>query len=113
MLYVSTLAGPEHTAQLGTSLGGAAAFLAAWEMPEVFGNAACLSPAFSAATLAEVAASAAAIAAAGATTTSGIGGGAGGSRLIDRSAPEARLQHARIYLDNGGDADGKTVRYCP
>jgi predicted ATPase len=57
-----------------------------WERPEVFGAAACLSPAFSAATLAQVAAAAA---------------------LGDGTAK--RLQHARIYIDNGGDADGKSV----
>lgn len=87
-------------------MGGAAAFLAAWEMPHVFGNAACLSPAFSAATLAEVAASAAASATAAVTASTG---GRAGEGSRDLRVPEARLQHARIYLDNGGDADGKTV----
>ena len=72
-------------------------------MPHIFGNAACLSPAFSAATLAEVAAAAAAASATAAATAST------GEESRDLSVPEARLQHARIYLDNGGDADGKTV----
>ena len=76
-----TRTGPQHTSQLGTSLGGSAAFLACFERPDAFGAAACLSPAFSAATLGSVV--------------------SGGGRLRDAGQ--------RIYLDNGGDADGKAV----
>ncbi|MEL7533206.1 MAG: alpha/beta hydrolase-fold protein, partial [Bacteroidota bacterium] len=38
--------GPENTAVMGSSMGGLSSFVLAWEHPEVFGKAACLSPAF-------------------------------------------------------------------
>lgn len=38
--------GPENTAIMGSSMGGLSSFVLAWEHPEVFGKAACLSPAF-------------------------------------------------------------------
>jgi predicted alpha/beta superfamily hydrolase len=38
--------GPEHTALLGSSMGGLFAFFAAWTRPDLFGKAACLSPSF-------------------------------------------------------------------
>lgn len=41
-----TLPGPDHTAIMGSSVGGVAAFQAAWGRPDVFGSAACLSSAF-------------------------------------------------------------------
>lgn len=41
-----TLPGPDHTAVMGSSSGGLAAFLFAWKHPDVFGSAACLSPGF-------------------------------------------------------------------
>jgi predicted alpha/beta superfamily hydrolase len=41
-----TLTGPRRTAILGSSLGGVAAFHAAWRRPDVFGLAACLSSTF-------------------------------------------------------------------
>lgn len=41
-----TLAGPEHTALLGSSLGGVVSFYLAWQYPEVFGMAACMSSTF-------------------------------------------------------------------
>ncbi len=36
----------EHTAVMGSSLGGLISFLLAWNYPQVFSQAACLSPAF-------------------------------------------------------------------
>lgn len=36
----------EHTAVMGSSMGGCVSFLLAWEHPEVFSRAGCLSPAF-------------------------------------------------------------------
>jgi predicted alpha/beta superfamily hydrolase len=36
----------EETAVMGASMGGLIAFILAWEYPHVFGNAACMSPAF-------------------------------------------------------------------
>lgn len=36
----------EHTAVMGSSMGGCVSFLLAWEHPEVFSAAGCLSPAF-------------------------------------------------------------------
>lgn len=40
-----TKPGPEHTAILGASMGGLISFIMAWEYPEIFGKAACMSPA--------------------------------------------------------------------
>jgi predicted alpha/beta superfamily hydrolase len=37
---------PEHTAIMGASMGGLISFIMAWEYPEVFSMAACMSPAF-------------------------------------------------------------------
>jgi predicted alpha/beta superfamily hydrolase len=37
---------PEHTALLGSSMGGLFAFFAAWTRPDIFRKAACLSPSF-------------------------------------------------------------------
>ncbi len=41
-----TLAAPENTAVMGSSLGGVVSFYLAWQYPEVFGMAACLSSTF-------------------------------------------------------------------
>lgn len=41
-----TLPDREHTAVMGSSMGGCVSFLLAWERPDVFSGAACLSPAF-------------------------------------------------------------------
>ncbi|MEL6589104.1 MAG: alpha/beta hydrolase-fold protein [Bacteroidota bacterium] len=38
--------GPQNTTIMGSSMGGLSSFVLAWEHPEVFGKAACLSPAF-------------------------------------------------------------------
>ena len=41
-----TLSGPEHTAVMGSSLGGVVSFYLAWQYPQVFGMAACMSSTF-------------------------------------------------------------------
>lgn len=41
-----TLPGPSETGVIGSSLGGVVSFFMAWEWPEVFGRAACLSSTF-------------------------------------------------------------------
>jgi len=41
-----TLTGPQHTAVMGSSLGGVVSFYLAWQYPEVFGMAACMSSTF-------------------------------------------------------------------
>ncbi|MFH1851072.1 MAG: alpha/beta hydrolase-fold protein [Candidatus Neomarinimicrobiota bacterium] len=41
-----TQPGPENTAVMGSSMGGIISFHLAWEYPQVFGMAGCLSPAF-------------------------------------------------------------------
>lgn len=41
-----TLTDPEHTAVMGSSLGGVVSFYLAWQYPEVFGKAACMSSTF-------------------------------------------------------------------
>lgn len=78
-----TLSGPEHTSAMGTSLGGQASFLSLWRHPDVFGNVACLSPAFQGQLLADVALNA--------------------QRLRDI------YPTPRIYIDNGGDTEETTV----
>jgi predicted alpha/beta superfamily hydrolase len=42
-----TLGVPEGTGVIGSSLGGVVSFYMAWQWPEVFGNAACMSSTFS------------------------------------------------------------------
>ncbi len=42
-----TLRGPWHRCVMGSSLGGVVSFYLAWEYPDVFGTAACLSSTFS------------------------------------------------------------------
>eukprot|EP00966_Prymnesium_polylepis_P071645 1664016-Prymnesium_polylepis.1 len=75
-----TLAAPEHTHTMGSSMGGLCAFLSVWERPDVFGGAACLSPVFQAPLLADVA----------------LNGG-------------RRLKGTRLYIDNGGDTPERKV----
>jgi len=41
-----TLSGPEHTAVMGSSLGGVVSLYLAWQYPDVFGKSACLSSTF-------------------------------------------------------------------
>src|SRR5690606_5884452 len=41
-----TLAGPRHTSGIGSSLSGVVSFYLAWQWPDVFGRAACLSSTF-------------------------------------------------------------------
>lgn len=41
-----TLTGPEHTALMGSSMGGLISFWLCWKHPEVFGSAGCMSTAF-------------------------------------------------------------------
>lgn len=41
-----TLPGPDHTAVMGSSLGGVVSFFLAWQWPEVFGMTACMSSTF-------------------------------------------------------------------
>jgi len=68
-----TLPSPEHTAAMGSSMGGLCAFLSAWRRPDVFAHAACLSPVFQLPLITEVA-------------------------THRQLRPDARL-----YIDNGGD----------
>ena len=44
--HFRTLSVPEQTAVMGSSLGGGVSFYLAWERPDVFGNAGCLSSTF-------------------------------------------------------------------
>jgi len=41
-----TMTGPENTAVMGSSLGGVVTFYLAWQYPEIFGMAACMSSTF-------------------------------------------------------------------
>jgi enterochelin esterase-like enzyme len=44
--HLRTLPGPHRTSVMGSSLGGVLSFFLAWEWPEVFGSAGCLSSTF-------------------------------------------------------------------
>jgi len=44
--YYRTLSGREYTAVMGSSMGGLISFLLAWNYPDVFGKAACMSSSF-------------------------------------------------------------------
>ncbi len=44
--HFRTLPGPEHTAVMGSSMGGLISFWLAWKHPETFGRAGCLSTSF-------------------------------------------------------------------
>jgi predicted alpha/beta superfamily hydrolase len=44
---IRVLGGPRETGVIGSSLGGVVSFYMAWEHPEVFGSAACMSSTFS------------------------------------------------------------------
>lgn len=70
-----TLPDRDHTSTLGSSAGGLIAFLLAWTRPEVFGQAACLSPAF-------------------------LYGTNHAVRLVNEGPTPA--QPPRFYIDNGG-----------
>lgn len=75
-----TLSGPRHTYAMGSSLGGQAALHLLLRFPQKFGGAACLSPCFQPATIAQVLAN-------------------------DAKA----LRNSILYLDNGGDVDDVRV----
>jgi len=82
-----TRPGPVDTHALGSSMGGLCAFLSLWRRPDVFGNAACLSPVLQPPLIADV------VARAGERFG---GGGVGGPAC-------------RLYIDNGGDTDEQRV----
>ncbi len=44
--YYRTMPGKEYTAAMGSSMGGLISFLLAWNYPDVFGKAACMSSSF-------------------------------------------------------------------
>jgi predicted alpha/beta superfamily hydrolase len=44
--YYRTMPGKEYTAVMGSSMGGLISFLLAWNYPDVFGKAACMSSSF-------------------------------------------------------------------
>lgn len=77
-----TLPEPSRTAVMGSSLGGVVAFYLAWQHPQSFGNAACLSPTF-----------------------------AWNDDLLERvhQDPLAGRETLRIYLDSGWPADNYEV----
>jgi enterochelin esterase-like enzyme len=79
----------EHTAVIGSSMGGLISFLAAWYHPNVFGKAACLSPMFWGKTTVHVEA----------------------WQMVENN-PEHML-NANIYMDNGTvDLERKLMPGC-
>lgn len=74
-----TLPDREHTAVMGSSLGGVVSFYLAWEYPDMFGNVACLSSTFG-----------------------------WRDDLLDRAANET-ARNTRIYLDSGWPGDNFEV----
>jgi len=74
-----TMPEPERTGVIGSSLGGVVSFFLAWEWPEVFGGAACLSSTFG-----------------------------HQDDLLERVMSEEK-RHARFYLDSGWPEDNYEV----
>jgi predicted alpha/beta superfamily hydrolase len=74
-----SLPGPAHTGVMGSSLGGVASFFMAWEWPDVFGRAVCMSSSFTI-----------------------------GDDLIDRVIAEPQ-RDIKIYLDSGWPGDNYEV----
>jgi predicted alpha/beta superfamily hydrolase len=74
-----TLPGPENTAVMGSSLGGVVSLYLAWQWPEVFGMAACMSSTFTFR-----------------------------DNLMERIAAE-KARDIRIYLDSGWPGDNYEV----
>ena len=98
--------GPEHISTIGSSLGGQASLQLVLRYPELFGGAACLSPAFQPATIA------AAMLAVGVSRSDQY------NALPKQKQKNAKGQSKRnpnslhsktIYLDNGGDVDDTRV----
>lgn len=75
-----TMPEKEHTAAIGTSLGGQASFHLLIRHADIFGKAACMSPAFQPSILSAVA-----------------------------TLPSSTLKDKTIYIDNGGDVDDVKV----
>jgi predicted alpha/beta superfamily hydrolase len=71
--HYRTLPDRENTAVMGSSMGGLISFLLAWQYPQVFSAAACLSPAFTV-----------------------------GDWLDDVEKYDGPPKPIRIYMDNGG-----------
>jgi predicted alpha/beta superfamily hydrolase len=81
-----TLPDREHTAVMGSSMGGLISFLLVWDYPKVFSQAACLSPAF-------------------------LYRDVNAVSLVEASA--GTKQNLRIYMDNGGvGLDGQLQQGC-
>lgn len=77
-----TLAGPEHTAVMGSSLGGVVSFFLGWNWPEVFGMVGCMSSTFGYR-----------------------------DDLVQRVAAEA-VRPVRVYLDSGWPHDNYEATRC-
>lgn len=107
------LDGPENTSSIGSSLGGQASLQMVLRYPEVFGGAACLSPAFQPGTIAAAMANLAD----NENVSDFINGS--GMNLFSKqmesktSSPDkvhgTDLRSKKIYIDNGGDADDARV----
>jgi len=80
-----TLPGREHTAVMGSSLGGLISFLLVWNYPQVFSQAACLSPVF-------------------------VHGDIDVVPLVEKYTGTSK--NIRIYMDNGGGFDEQLQPGC-
>jgi len=99
--------GPKYTSSIGSSLGGQASMQLLLRYPEIFGGAACLSPAFQPATVAAVIAN---LVANNDVATNLYGSDENESFMQNGSKPQREttpktLHSKTIYIDNGGDAD--------
>jgi len=79
----------ESTCAIGTSLGGQASLHLLLRHPQIFGGAACLSPAFQPATIASV-------------VTAGS--------FLNQNSKDI-LSNKKLYLDNGGDVEEEKVPF--
>lgn len=112
-------AGPEHTSVIGSSLGGQASLQLLLRYPDLFGGAACMSPAFQPATVAAVISNLVenmdlSLDILGNDVIGFLSDQLGSSRSISSLSEKGRgrsssLRSKRIYLDNGGDTDEVSV----
>ena len=116
------LAGPAHTSVIGSSLGGQASLQLLLRYPDLFGGAACMSPAFQPGTVAAIVANLVqnkdlSLDILGNDAIGFLSDQLGSSgsilSLLDsgKGRSSSSMRSKRIYLDNGGDTDDVAVPF--